>query len=179
MNVLNRFLINELYFSPELKEEKYKDCIATINECGAVEQKLDFIYKIRKFLSCLETPLDGGVVTWGILALSDLEDEIFHAIKHSSTGNSNSNPLDLELNIALNLPGEHIKSATRSWNHGLKINSEDDHVEDCVEQAKKSVLARIDLMKGMKQRRDIEELRAMSQLYADVLIVFLSVKDNY
>ncbi|WP_144424908.1 hypothetical protein [Pseudomonas trivialis] len=179
MSELNRFLINELYSLSALRDKKYQDCISTINEGDALDQKLDFTYKVVRFLSCVGTPHNGCAITWGILALADLEDKISNAIKQRSTSGFDSNPLDLELQIALDLPGEHFGAVARPWISRPSVTSEDDYIDNCVEQAKKRVLVRITVMEGIKQRVNVEDLREMSQLYADVLIVFLSVKDNY
>ncbi|UVJ44896.1 hypothetical protein NVV94_04750 [Pseudomonas sp. LS1212] len=95
---------------------------AIYNKCLSVQEKYkprllshDYAFNINKIMAHYENGLSTSATAWCIITLCQLKTDIVNTTNIANKNTNNQNPLDRDLLIALNLPGEHLDEGKIIW----------------------------------------------------------------
>lgn len=164
------FLFSELYPQQGAKDATYDNCVSIFAESERSNEQCDYLFKLNKSLQYEREGKGDDARAWGILALCDLTGEIVKARDQLLANSVNSNTLNIDLKIALNLPGEQIECDEIHWaafGFGSVENMEIKTVDttQVCERLEKSMMT----MPKKINHDPLDELSRLSSLYVDVL----------
>lgn len=164
------FLFTELYSQRGAKDTTYDRCFSLFDESENSNEQCGYFFKLNKSLQCEIAGKGEDARAWGILALCCLTDEIVKIREQLLANNINLNPLDIDLQIALNLPGEQIECYEIYWpafDFGYVENTGNKTVD--IAQVRERLEKSMMLMPENKNFDPLGELSRLSSFYIDVL----------
>lgn len=168
------FLFNELYPQQGAKGATYEKCFSLFAESESLTES-GYLFKLNKSLQCEKDGRNGDAHAWGILTLCDLAGEIIKTREQLLTSSAEFNPLDIELKIALNLPGEKIENDEIHWHaFGLGVESMDSqavYIAKVRERLEKIIIT----IPNNPVSGPLDELNRLSSLYVEVLAMLSGI----
>lgn len=164
------FLFGELYPQHGAKDATYDKCFSLFTESESSNEQCGYFFKLNKLLQREREGKRGDARAWGILTLCDLADEIVKIREQLLANSVNFNPLDMDLKMALNLPGEQIACNEIHWpafgfgsveNMGVRAAD----IGQVRERLEKIMIT----MPKNQNVGPLEELGKLSSIYVDVL----------
>jgi hypothetical protein len=163
-------VLNELYSHLEDRGAMYGQCLSLLAESESSDGRYDYISKLNKSLKCKMEGKIGDARAWGILTLCDLADEVVKVREQLVASSIGFSPLERDLKIALNLPGEQTSCNEIDWTAFGFCGVESIHgrTVDCT-QVRERLESSMITLSDDKNFSSLEELRELSSLYIDVL----------
>lgn len=168
------FLFNELYPQQGTNGATYEKCFSLFAESENSTES-GYLFKLNKSLQCEKERRNGDARAWCILTLCDLAGEIVKTRDQLLTSSAEFNPLEIDLKIALNLPGDKIENDEVHWHaFGLGVESMDIKAVDIAqirERLEKSMIT----IPNNPDSGPLDELNRLSSLYVEVLAMLSGI----
>ncbi|MCY1445447.1 hypothetical protein D9M71_619610 [compost metagenome] len=151
----------------------YEKCFTLLVENEGLGGKCSYLFRLNRFLQC-ESNSDGDEISvLCVLTLCELTSEIVKARESFLAGCIGCNYLELNLEVALGLPGEVIGCNDVRWpTFGLtSLSSAEISVIDMCEVRERIQMISSDFLKS-KKSHPLDELNRCSLLYVDILALF-------
>lgn len=163
-------ILNELYPLQEARGGMYEKCLYFLADSEGLNKQCDYSFKLNMLLLSEREGRNDDAHAWGILTLCDLIDEISKAREGVLANSANLNIFDIDLKLALSLPGEKIECDEIFWSaFGFGDEEYVGGKAADITQFRKRLEKSIAVIQKNKNVGPLDEINRLSSIFGDVL----------
>jgi hypothetical protein len=158
----------------------YEKCLSFLADSEGLNGQCDYSFKLNMLLIKERAGGDDDARAWGVLTLCDLMGEISRLRDEVLVNSTGHNPFDMDLMLALRLPGEKMECDEIVWSV-FSFDDVDDVGGKTVDIAK--VRDRLEKSMGAIEKSNrfcsLDDIGRLSSIYGDVLAMLSRLSPRY